>query len=153
MRNNLHQCTVCKRHQLGDSDGAAALAVSAGPANVLATFKKQCGAACASFCLCASAASCFLHKSEKLPKISNIGTTNIYVLIYIQLCTALKVKCNPRKRCSSKFEPLLLEHLQQHGMHQPVAHLLRCCLAALVRKLYVMLQEAKKRSFRQSCKL
>ena len=34
-------------------------------------------------------------------------------------------------------------------MHQPVAHLLRCCLAALVRKLYVMLQEAKKEAMNQ----
>jgi hypothetical protein len=79
-------------------------------------------------------------------------TSNIYVLNYIQLCTALKVKCNPRKLGSSKFEPLLLKHLQQHGLHQPVAHLLRCCLAILVRKLDVMLQEAKKRSLENDAK-
>lgn len=42
--------------------------------------------------------------------------------------------------CSKQLEPLWLEHLQQHRVLQPVAHVLRLCLAAFVCKLDVMLQ-------------
>ena len=74
----------------------------------------------------------------------------VWVWVYIFLLLLSLSQVHPNKTASTQFEPLLLEHLQQHGDHQPIAHCLGSCLAALERKLNVMLQKSESKIQRQT---